>query len=154
MSISCKNLLDADTFSKSDPFVVVQEYKDGKWTELFRTEVISNNLNPVFIKSAYLLYKFEQIQKLRFSVYDCDESPTENLRLEKQDFIGYAETTLANIINNPQCSVTINLINNNKPKVYVGTIIVIFMLFQINGEELSENNSLLDLGYHLESKRK
>ena len=37
--ISCRQLVDKDVFSKSDPIVVVQESLDGtKWTEVRKTK--------------------------------------------------------------------------------------------------------------------
>ena len=52
LRISCCDLLDCDIFSKSDPYVVVSEVAAGgrheHAVELGRTEVIQDNLNPVF----------------------------------------------------------------------------------------------------------
>lgn len=52
LRISCCDLLDCDIFSKSDPYVVVSEVAAGgrreDAVELGRTEVIQDNLNPVF----------------------------------------------------------------------------------------------------------
>ena len=69
--------------SKSDPFIVVYEMNSAKqWIELGRTEVIVNSQaflllsclksSPAFVKKIFLTYKFEEIQKLRFVVYDAD----------------------------------------------------------------------------------
>ena len=42
LSLSCSNLRNADFFSKSDPFVVIQIKvpKSQTWTEIFRSETI------------------------------------------------------------------------------------------------------------------
>jgi hypothetical protein len=48
-----------DTFSKSDPFVVLMNKKNNKWTEIDRTETIMDNLNPNFKKSFIIDYFFE-----------------------------------------------------------------------------------------------
>ena len=52
LSLSCTQLLDMDTFSKSDPFIVLYQgtgqssrQKSG-WVKMGRTEVIYDNLNP------------------------------------------------------------------------------------------------------------
>uniref|UniRef100_A0A3B4C1G0 C2 domain-containing protein n=1 Tax=Pygocentrus nattereri TaxID=42514 RepID=A0A3B4C1G0_PYGNA len=56
ITVSCRNLLDKDTFSKSDP----SEYY------FFQTEVIDNTLNPDFVRKFILDYFFEEKQNLRF----------------------------------------------------------------------------------------
>lgn len=38
--------------------------RDGKLEELGRTEVISNNLDPVWIQKIYITYQFEMVQML------------------------------------------------------------------------------------------
>ena len=54
LSISCCHLLDCDVFSKSDPYAVVMRRvgatgeRGRDFEELGRTEVIQDNLNPVF----------------------------------------------------------------------------------------------------------
>jgi hypothetical protein len=46
---SCSGLPNMDTFSLSDPFIVAYsaDPRRTRWTEIFRTETIDNNLNPV-----------------------------------------------------------------------------------------------------------
>eukprot|EP00794_Sanderia_malayensis_P006163 gene6163-6874_t len=97
LHIACRNLLDLDTFSKSDPLAVmyVQDKVTKKWREYGRTEVIMNNLNPEFTKSFIIDYFFEEIQKLKFEVYDVD---SESRNLSKHDFIGSLECTLGSIL--------------------------------------------------------
>ncbi|KAF3828940.1 hypothetical protein GH733_003204 [Mirounga leonina] len=64
------NLLDLDTFSKSDPMVVLytQSRASQEWREFGRTEVIDNTLNPDFVRKFVLDYFFEEKQNLRFDV--------------------------------------------------------------------------------------
>ncbi|KAM9654987.1 copine-9 isoform 3-T3 [Morphnus guianensis] len=71
---SPRNLLDMDTFSKSDPVVVlfVQGSGSSEWKEFGRTEVIDNTLNPDFVRKFVLDYYFEEKQNLRFDVYNVD----------------------------------------------------------------------------------
>lgn len=45
---------------------------NGVLRELGRTEVICNNLNPSFVKTIPMVYKFEEVQTLVFRVYDVD----------------------------------------------------------------------------------
>jgi len=97
LTISCRNLLDCDVFSKSDPMCVtyLKNFEVMEWQEIARTETIDNTLNPNFAKKVHLLYRFEEQQHIKFEVYDVD---TYDSRLEKQDFLGSCETTLGQII--------------------------------------------------------
>lgn len=70
--VSCKNLLDLDVFSKSDPMVVMYTMNNAAWKEHGKTEIIYDNLNPVFTKPFKIEYNFEEYQKLKFEVYDID----------------------------------------------------------------------------------
>lgn len=64
------------------------------WQEHFvvfgRTESITDNLNPEWVKKLLINYSFETIQKLKFEVWDKD--PT------KDEFLGEFSTTLAEIV--------------------------------------------------------
>lgn len=93
--VSCKNLLDLDVFSKSDPMVVMYTMNNAAWKEHGKTEIIYDNLNPVFTKPFKIEYNFEEYQKLKFEVYDID---SETKKLTNQEFIGYTEITLGSII--------------------------------------------------------
>uniref|UniRef100_A0AAX7TLU5 C2 domain-containing protein n=1 Tax=Astatotilapia calliptera TaxID=8154 RepID=A0AAX7TLU5_ASTCA len=66
ITVSCRNLLDRDTFSKSDPSKTTSLYRS------LRPQVIDNTLNPDFVRKFILDYFFEERQNLRF-----------DLRLEK-----------------------------------------------------------------------
>lgn len=102
--LSCKGLLNMDLLSLSDPMCVVysghrspQPPHDIIWTEIGRTEVIKDNLNPKWIKSITMDYYFERVQFLKFQVFDIDsESQLSNLRAH--DFIGEVITSLAEIV--------------------------------------------------------
>ncbi|RWS30816.1 copine-5-like isoform X4 [Leptotrombidium deliense] len=94
ISISCRDLLDCDILSKSDPQVVVY-MKDSfgdQYYEVGKTEVIYDNLNPNFIKKFIVNYNFEVVQQMKFEVWDIDMSG--------RDFLGHCETTLADIVAN------------------------------------------------------
>lgn len=105
--------LDAGRKNKSDPFVVVlvKDAATGQLRELGRTEVVVNSLRPTFIRTIHLTYKFEDVQRVVFRVYDCDtfgggargpsgfdNSASEKIDVSKQDFIGHAECDLAAIM--------------------------------------------------------
>lgn len=92
MTLSCKNLLNLDLMSKSDPFCIVQmkESWQNNFFEVGRTEMIDDNLNPEWVKKFILNYNFETIQKIRFEVWDKD--------ISGDDFLGEFETTVADIV--------------------------------------------------------
>ncbi|XP_030632481.1 copine-9 [Chanos chanos] len=98
VTVSCRNLLDMDTFSKSDPVVVlyVQGIGTKEWREFGRTEVIDNTLNPDFVRKFVLDFFFEEKQNLRFDVYNVD-TRSSNISKHK-DFLGQTFCTLGEII--------------------------------------------------------
>mmetsp|Transcript_7303 Transcript_7303/g.10878 ORF Transcript_7303/g.10878 Transcript_7303/m.10878 type:complete len:600 (-) Transcript_7303:107-1906(-) len=106
LSISCENLVNMDKGNQglSDPFVVVKARSsfDDPWVEIDRTEICSNTLNPNFVRLVTMFYHFEEIQYLKFEVYDADTSfstaSSKKLSLQKQDFQGSAECALALIV--------------------------------------------------------
>jgi len=61
---------------------------------LGQTETVKDNLNPNFSKSFTLDYNFEEVQHLKFVVYDIDNNTK---TLDDDDFIGETKTTLAEI---------------------------------------------------------
>lgn len=52
LHVCCRNLLDCDVFSKSDPMCVtyLKNFEVIEWQEVARTETINNTLNPNFTK--------------------------------------------------------------------------------------------------------
>ncbi|XP_023685962.1 copine-8 isoform X2 [Paramormyrops kingsleyae] len=97
VTVSCRNLLDMDTFSKSDPICVLYTQGVGskEWREFGRTEVIDNTLNPDFVRKFILDYFFEERQNLRFDLYDVDSKSS---NLSKHDFLGQAFCTLGEVV--------------------------------------------------------
>ena len=95
---SCRNLKDMDFIGKSDPLLVLYKHIEGKnFSEVGRTEVIRNNLNPDFTKSFRLEFIFETKQKYLVKVTDVD-----NFSTMEGDFLGQAEFELADIIGSLQ----------------------------------------------------
>lgn len=92
MTLSCRNLINADIISKSDPFCVIsmRESWQNTYFEIARTETIDDNLNPEWEKKIILNYNFETVQKMKFEVWDED--------VQGKDFLGHFETTLADIV--------------------------------------------------------
>uniref|UniRef100_A0A4W4H7V4 C2 domain-containing protein n=1 Tax=Electrophorus electricus TaxID=8005 RepID=A0A4W4H7V4_ELEEL len=97
LSVCCASLLDRDVASKSDPFCVLFQEVDGSWAELSRTETAVNNLNPVFGVKFQVDYHFEEVQKLKFAVFDEDKCSSQ---LYEHDFLGEFICTLGVIVSN------------------------------------------------------
>lgn len=60
-----------------------------------RTEVVRSSLHPVFSKVFTLDYYFEEVQRLRFEVYDT-HGPS-SLSCQDDDFLGGMECTLGQV---------------------------------------------------------
>ncbi|KAG7523183.1 hypothetical protein JOB18_041367 [Solea senegalensis] len=127
MSVTATNLLDRDVASKSDPFCVLFHEVDGNWVELGRTETAVNNLNPVFGVKFQVDYHFEEIQKLRFAMFDEDKCATQ---LYEHDFLGEFICTLGVIVSNKKLHRPL-ILANGKP-AGKGSIM-------ITAQELSDN---------------
>ncbi|XP_068341840.1 protein BONZAI 3-like isoform X1 [Pyrus communis] len=118
LSFSASKLLNLDVTSKSDPMVIVYLKKnDGKLEELGRTEVILNNLNPVWIQKVSVAYQFEMVQNLIFRVYDVDTQyhnvPVKTLNLKDQEFLGEGSCVLSEIVTKQNRSLTLTLKGKN-----------------------------------------
>ncbi|KAK8710810.1 hypothetical protein V6N13_146119 [Hibiscus sabdariffa] len=117
LSFSATNLRDRDVFSKSDPMVVVYiQERDGSFTEVFRTEVVLNSLNPTWITKYTITYQFEIVQILLFRVFDIDTQfhnvAVKMLKLEQQQYLGEASCALSEIISKPNRSLSLDLVQS------------------------------------------
>lgn len=124
LSISCDHLVNLDMLSKSDPMVIlyVGNVVSGTWREFARTEMIRDNLNPKFVKTFQIDYRFEEIQPLRFLCYDVDNSSAD---LTKQDFIGEFQCKLADIVTAKQKTLSRPLKHPKHPNSKRGNITII-----------------------------
>ncbi|XP_008570952.1 PREDICTED: copine-2 isoform X3 [Galeopterus variegatus] len=111
LSVSGQNLLDRDVTSKSDPFCVLFTENNGRWIEYDRTETAINNLNPAFSKKFVLDYHFEEVQKLKFALFDQDKSSTQ---LDEHDFLGQFSCSLGTIVSSKKITRPL-LLMNDKP---------------------------------------
>ncbi|XP_035498030.2 copine-2 [Scophthalmus maximus] len=127
LSVTATSLLDRDVASKSDPFCVLFHEVEGNWAELGRTETAVNNLNPVFGVKFQVDYHFEEIQKLRFAMFDEDKCATQ---LFEHDFLGEFICTLGVIVSNKKLHRPL-ILANGKP-AGKGSI-------TITAQELSDN---------------
>ncbi|XP_004843239.1 copine-2 isoform X1 [Heterocephalus glaber] len=111
LSVSGQNLLDRDVTSKSDPFCVLFTENSGRWMEYDRTETAINNLNPAFSKKFVLDYHFEEVQKLKFALFDQDKS---SMQLDEHDFLGQFSCSLGTIVSSKKITRPL-LLMNDKP---------------------------------------
>ncbi|XP_060253898.1 copine-7 isoform X3 [Ovis aries] len=101
-----------------------------------RTEVVRSSLHPVFSKVFTLDYYFEEVQKLRFEVYDT-HGPS-SLSCQEDDFLGGMECTLGQIV--AQKKVTRALLLKFGRNAGKSTITVI-------AEDISGNNGYVELSF-------
>eukprot|EP01028_Stygiella_incarcerata_P010832 TRINITY_DN583_c0_g3_i2.p1 TRINITY_DN583_c0_g3~~TRINITY_DN583_c0_g3_i2.p1 ORF type:complete len:558 (-),score=147.73 TRINITY_DN583_c0_g3_i2:982-2655(-) len=135
LHFECRGLANTDVMSKSDPICV---FSMGKvhagqihYTEVGRTEVIKNTLNPKWVKGFTIDYRFEAHQYLRMGVYDVDN---ETSSLEDDDFLGFYDCLLSDVVTARGCTLSANLMRPGKKDK--GQII-------IRCEELSELNDVI-----------
>lgn len=98
LTLSCKNLLNLDIASKSDPYCLLsmkEKWQDNlSWKQIERTETIYNCLDPQWAKKFVVDYKFETIQDMRFEVRDDDSGG----KCGKYQILGIFETILSDIV--------------------------------------------------------
>lgn len=49
-----------DTFTRTDAMCVLYQHRGNMWHEIGRTEVIMDNLDPKFVTSFNVEYRFEE----------------------------------------------------------------------------------------------
>ncbi|XP_076863585.1 copine-1 isoform X1 [Brachyhypopomus gauderio] len=131
LAVSCKNLLDKDVGSKSDPLCVLLQSTGGdKWTEVDRTERVKNCQDPEFSKRLCIDYHFEKVQKIKLGVYDIDNKSVD---LSDDDYLGGFECTLGQIVSSKKITNPLQL-KPGKP-AGKGTITVI-------AEEIKDNRAI------------
>lgn len=133
LTLSAKDLINADVLSKSDPFCIVQMKQSwqDRFYEIGRTEIIKDNLNPQWVKKFLINFNFESVQKIRFEVWDQD--PNGN------DFLGVYETTLADIVSNSNRQLRGKL--DHKTAKNAGFIVII-------AEEVTSCKQFIQMEFH------
>ncbi len=112
---SCEKLPKMDTFSLTDPMIVSFQWKDNGWSEIGRTEIIPESLNPKFVKTLLVSYTMDTQKKLRFEVYDIDFFE-EISNFEKQELIGFIECDMHEIVGEPNHTISKPLISHKRKK--------------------------------------
>ncbi|KAG8508138.1 Copine-7, partial [Galemys pyrenaicus] len=136
LRLSCRHLLDRDPLTKSDPSVVLLLQSHGQWVQGGRTEVVQSSLHPIFSAVFMLDYYFEEVQKLRFEVYDTHGAGTPGC--QEDDFLGSMECTLGQIV--AQKKATRPLLLKSGRLAGKSTITV-------TAEDISANNGYMELSF-------
>jgi len=96
LQLGGKGLKNCDGwFGKSDPFIVISRMnEDGTWTVVWKSEVVMNDLSPIFKTSQIQVQKlcngdYHRPLKMEFFDWDSDGG---------HDTMGFVETSLASII--------------------------------------------------------
>lgn len=112
MFVSCRNLINRDLVSKSDPYIIfsMKDRKTGQYVLKDKTETIKDNLNPNFLKTFIVDFIFEIRQDCRFEVWDYDSQT-------KSDFLGYAEATIGEIAGSKGQTLILSLKDSNDKKI-------------------------------------
>ncbi|KNC82031.1 hypothetical protein SARC_05668 [Sphaeroforma arctica JP610] len=139
----CKDLADLDVRSKSDPQIWLYSCEGGALKNdilVGKTEIIKDNLNPVFATSIRVDYMFEKNQEFKFIVVDVDET---HGALNDQEIIGEIKCTLGEIIGSAGMSRELRLERKNKrsmtgmlfvsSEVVVDSIQIVNVEFQASG---------------------
>uniref|UniRef100_A0A3P9CMM3 Copine 4 n=1 Tax=Maylandia zebra TaxID=106582 RepID=A0A3P9CMM3_9CICH len=95
LRLTCKGISDRDALSKPDPCIVLNMQSHGQWMEVDRTEVIRSCVNPTYSKVFTLDFYFEEVQRLRFELYDINSSHN---GLKEAIFLGSVECTLGQVM--------------------------------------------------------
>uniref|UniRef100_A0A668S5W7 C2 domain-containing protein n=1 Tax=Oreochromis aureus TaxID=47969 RepID=A0A668S5W7_OREAU len=129
LRLTCKGISDRDALSKPDPCIVLNMQSHGQWMEVDRTEVIRSCVNPTYSKVFTLDFYFEEVQRLRFELYDINSSHN---GLKEAIFLGSVECTLGQVSHSSTA-----LIKGKNVCVCV----------QITAEELTGNDDYIELSF-------
>ncbi|MGH0120889.1 UNVERIFIED_CONTAM: hypothetical protein FKN15_014073 [Acipenser sinensis] len=99
-----------------------------------RTEIIRSSINPVFSKVFTVDFYFEEVQRLRYEVYDISSNHN---GLKDADFLGGMECTLGQIISHRKLSKSLLKHGNTAGKSSISVI----------AEELSGNDDYVELSF-------
>mmetsp|Transcript_31666 Transcript_31666/g.100958 ORF Transcript_31666/g.100958 Transcript_31666/m.100958 type:complete len:636 (-) Transcript_31666:63-1970(-) len=101
ISLEAMSLPNKDVMSKSDPMAVLFLLEGNTWKEIGRTEVLSDTLNPKWVRSIRTTYNFDRVQKVRVVVVDADSHHAEHNKVDiraNADHLGQCELTLAELL--------------------------------------------------------
>uniref|UniRef100_A0A3Q4MFZ3 Copine IVa n=1 Tax=Neolamprologus brichardi TaxID=32507 RepID=A0A3Q4MFZ3_NEOBR len=126
LRLTCKGISDRDALSKPDPCIVLNMQSHGQWMEVDRTEVIRSCVSPTYSKVFTLDFYFEEVQRLRFELYDINSSHN---GLKEAIFLGSVECTLGQVS-------------------HIGkSLLLTIVSVSITAEELTGNDDYIELSF-------
>ncbi|PRP81401.1 hypothetical protein PROFUN_11022 [Planoprotostelium fungivorum] len=92
----CENLQNQDIIVNSSPILVLsrRDAATGPWLEHSRTEIIKNDLSPVFGKAIDIEWTFEEIQRVRVDIFNTSSDGLFSIN----DLIGGVEFRVSDIV--------------------------------------------------------
>lgn len=102
-------------------------------------------MNPQWPEAAVIEYRFEEIQQLRFEIYDRD---SKNENLKKQDYIGWYETEVSKIMGADGNTVSSRLYRKRKKKKKPKFLKK--AKFVVIGEEVAQNKDVVNFCFRAE----
>ncbi|XP_063157664.1 copine-6 [Candoia aspera] len=139
LRVSCWSLPERGANIKPDPCLIIQLLSDGQWNEMGCSEVLRGSRNPVFAHVFALDYFFEEMQSLRFQVFDADGEDSSNVGHDSGMLLGTTECSLGQIVS--QTKVTKELVLPNGEILENSTI-------TIEAEEVSRTNEFVQLEFY------
>ncbi|XP_039194015.1 copine-6 [Crotalus tigris] len=138
LRVSCWGLPDREAKIKPDPRLMIQLLSDGQWNEVGQSEVLRGSRNPVFAHIFALDYFFEEMQNLRFQVFDVEEQSDSEESLEVGMLIGLTECSLGQIVSQTKVTKELALLNGE---------ILENSTITIEAEEVSRTNEFVQLEF-------
>lgn len=114
LSFACRNLPNLDTFTRTDGMVVLSRRLGTQWQRIGLTEVISDNLDPAWVKSFDVQYHFEQRETFKVEVYDVDDLNNVT-NLASHDFCGSLEFTIHEVVTARDQTLEKSLVSPDRP---------------------------------------
>ncbi|XP_077171065.1 copine-6 isoform X2 [Paroedura picta] len=139
LRVSCWSLLLREETVKPDPCVMLQLFSDGQWTEVGRSEVLRGSQNPVFAHVFALDYFFEEMQILKFEVFDAGGEGAEDGGSELGPLLGVVECSLGQIVSQTKATKQLALASGEPAGNSTITI---------EAEEVSRTNEFVQLEFH------
>lgn len=111
-----------------------------QWSEVARSDIVANNLNPDFPAPLNITYKFEQLQPMKLVVWDVDVGAKDPaaVQLASSDFLGECEFLLSDLLTLGGKTLTIQMKDRAGRPIPGCTAL-------LSGEELPMSNAVVSM---------
>lgn len=130
----CEHLVNKDLVSRSDPQLSLFILTNTNWKLIGKTEVVQDNLSPVFCTSMPVEYSFNITQTLKVEVHDIDKNAS--------NFLGQAVFELNTLVASKD-AFKVDLKQHDEKKIHKGGVIIKF-------EKTGGRKNLLDFEFHVD----